>query len=145
MNCLEDGHTSHHCKAAMMCPYCAEYHTADKCDLRGKTTSSCTACACEILKKTPDTDLQALFSTTPVHLRHSLLDPTCPTRLAAKKLDAAKAANAANTAPKSAPLPSNRALGSVSKTTTPPAIIEIYPPATKVGANSEDTQMAVSQ
>lgn len=31
---------------------------------------------------TPSTDLPTLFSTTPLILRHSPLDPTCPARIA---------------------------------------------------------------
>lgn len=95
MNCLQDGHTSSHCKADMMCPYCASSHAADKCELKGKMLSNCTACAREIKKKNQDTDLLVLFSTTPAHLHHSPLDPTCHTRLELKKQEAAKAAASA--------------------------------------------------
>lgn len=91
MNCLQEGHTSSHCTADMMCPYCAGTHVADKCEHKGKLLSNCTTCAREIKKKTQDTDLEVLFSTTPAHLHHSPLDPTCPTRLALKKAEAAKA------------------------------------------------------
>lgn len=91
MNCLMDGHTSNHCKEEMMCPYCAGTHAADRCEQKGKMTSRCTACARAIKAKAQDTDLEALFSTAPVHLHHSPLDPTCPTRLAMKKAEAAKA------------------------------------------------------
>lgn len=61
MNCLQDGHTSSHCKADIMCPYCAGTHAADKCEHKGKLMSNCTACARAIKKATPDTDLEALF------------------------------------------------------------------------------------
>lgn len=40
MNCLQDGHTSKHCKEPGLCPYCAENHPADTCELKGKMTST---------------------------------------------------------------------------------------------------------
>lgn len=145
MNCLEEGHASHHCKGAMMCPYCAADHAADKRELRGKTTSNCTSCARAILKKTPDTNLKILFSTTPVHLHHSPLDPTCPTRLEAKKQEAAKAALASKTAPTSILPPKKSAAGTVPTVPGPSAIIELDAQPAAAGATSEDTQMADSQ
>lgn len=92
MNCLQEGHTSHHCKAAVMCPYCADAHHADTCSFRGKTTSNCTACARKMKTTDPSVDLQTVFSTTPVALRHSPLDPTCPARIALGVERAKKAA-----------------------------------------------------
>lgn len=65
-----------------MCPYCAQKHQADKCSLKGKTTSNCTACARRMKAASPTTDLHTLFSTTPLILRHSPLDPTFPGRIA---------------------------------------------------------------
>lgn len=84
MNCLKEGHTSTFCKEAMMCPYCAEAHPADKCAFKGMMTSNCTACARKKKTAEPTTDLKTLFSTTPKDLRHSPLDPTCPARVAEK-------------------------------------------------------------
>lgn len=91
MNCLQDGHTSNHCKAELMCPYCAEEHPADKCELKCLMTSNCTACARALKLKEPETDLGELFSTTPANLSHSPLDPTCPTRVAQKRAEVTKA------------------------------------------------------
>lgn len=94
MNCLQDSHTSRHCKENGMCPYCAKDHPADTCDLKGKLTSNCTACARHLKKNDKKIDLQALFSTTPASLHHSPLDPTCPTRIA-KVVDKERQATAA--------------------------------------------------
>lgn len=97
MNCLQDGHTSNHCKANLMCPYCAEEHPADKCELKGMMTSNCTACARALKLKKPETDLGELFSTTPTNLSHSPLDPTCPTRIAQKRAEATKTSSKTTT------------------------------------------------
>lgn len=99
MNCLQDRHTSNHCKTDLMCPYFSESHPADKCELRGLMTSNCMACARALKTTKNDVDLKTLFSTTPLHLRHSPLDPTCPTRLALKRAEAAKAAKATTVPP----------------------------------------------
>lgn len=93
MNCLEEVHTSTHCKADIMCPYCADQHPVDQCELRGKTTSNCTACARAIKTADHNADLKDLFSRTPLHLHDLPLDPTCPKRLAEKKKEAVKAMN----------------------------------------------------
>lgn len=82
MNCLQEGHTSKYCKTPVMCPYCAETHQADSCPLKSRTTSNCTACARRMKTADPALDLPQLFSTTPLLLRHSPLDPTCPARIA---------------------------------------------------------------
>lgn len=82
MNCLQEGHTSNYCKEQVMCPYCSEGHQADKCPSKGLITTSCTACARHMKTANPSLDLKALFAKTPVGLRHSPLDPTCPTRIA---------------------------------------------------------------
>lgn len=95
MNFLLDGHTSNHCREPMMCPYCAGTHTADRCVHKGKMKSNCTACARAIKASVQETDLEVLFSTTPVHLHHPPLDPTCPTRVATKKEEAARALSSA--------------------------------------------------
>lgn len=92
MNCLQDGHITRYCKEPLMCPYCAEPHAADKCELHGRLTSNCTACARQLLKTDPTVDLKSTFADTPRHLRHSPLDPTCPARIAEKLALAAKAA-----------------------------------------------------
>lgn len=65
-----------------MCPYCSEEHQADKCLSKGIITTSCTACARHMKSANPTVDLKAVFAKTPVGLRHSPLDPTCPTRIA---------------------------------------------------------------
>lgn len=88
MNCLGEGHTLNHCKADMMCLYCAGDHPADKCELRSKMTSNCTACARALKTADQTTDLKTLFSKTPVHLHHSPLDPTCPARINSKRQQA---------------------------------------------------------
>lgn len=100
MNCLQEGHTSTHCKETMMCPYCSDAHPADACELKGKTTSNCTACARLKKSTNSDLDLKLLFSTTPKDLSHSPLDPTCPTRVAEKL---ARAAAASGKSPSQAP------------------------------------------
>lgn len=82
MNYLQEGHTSNYCKERVMCPFCSEDHQADKCASKGLITTSCTACARHLKKVNPEIDLKALFSKMPVSLRHSPLDPTCPTRIA---------------------------------------------------------------
>lgn len=82
MNCLKDGHTSNYCKEKVMCPYCGDEHQAETCSQKGLITTSCTACARHMKNAQPDIDLKALFSKTPASLRHSPLDPTCPTRIA---------------------------------------------------------------
>lgn len=82
MNCLKEGHTSNYCKEKMMCPHCSEEHQADKCPSKGLITTSCTACARHTKSVNPSLDLKQLFAKTPVGLRHSPLDPTCPTRIA---------------------------------------------------------------
>lgn len=93
MNCLHKGHTSNYCKEKVMCPLCAEEHQADQCSLKGRLTTSCTACARYMKGKDPSLDLKALFAKNPVGLRHSPLDPTCPTRIA-KKAELEKQATA---------------------------------------------------
>lgn len=82
MNCLQEGHTSNYCKEQVMCPFCSEDHQADKCPSKGLITTSCTVCARHMRRCNPSIDLKALFAKTPVGLRHSPLDPTCPTRIA---------------------------------------------------------------
>lgn len=99
MNCMGEGQTSNQCKADMMCPYCASDHPADKCELRGTMTSNCTACARALKAADQTTDLSTIFSKTPIHLHHSPLDPTCPTRLAIKKKEAAEEASTATAIP----------------------------------------------
>lgn len=94
MNCLHEGHTSNYCKEQLMCPLCAEEHQADQCSLKGLLTTSCTACARYLKSKDPTVDLKLLFSKSPVGLRHSPLDPTCPTRIA-KAVDLERQATAA--------------------------------------------------
>lgn len=116
----------------MMCPYCAGAHAADRCVHKGKMTSNCTACARAIQSKTPETDLEALFSTTPVHLHHSPLDPTCPTRIAKKKADAAMAL--ASTTTPQASTNSGTVTTNSSATLTPPSAR----PPTEATAPTED-------
>lgn len=82
MNCLQDGHSSKYCKTQVMCPYCAKAHHADTCSLKGKTTSNCTSCARRMKSSDPTLDLTTFFSTTPLVLRHSPLNPTCPAWIA---------------------------------------------------------------
>lgn len=96
MNCLQDGHTSNHCKADPLCPYCAKGHPADQCELKGTRMSNCTACARALKLNQPETHMGELFSTTPANLSHSPLDPTCPTRVAQKRAEATKAGPTAN-------------------------------------------------
>lgn len=84
MNCLKEGHTTRYCKETLMCPYCSKEHAADTCDLHGKMTTNCTACARHARDLDPGTDLKALFAEAPRSLRHSPLDPTCPARIAGK-------------------------------------------------------------
>lgn len=145
MNCLEEGHTTHHCKATMMCPYCAADHPADKCDLKGKTMSNCTACARDIKASNPSTDLQELFSKTPIHLHHSPLDPTCPTRLAAKKREAAEAATASSPCTRDTAQPGSKTNGKVPAESSPPDVIDLdLPPVEKqVNTLDDDAQMSV--
>lgn len=82
MNCLQEGHMSKFCKTQVMCPYCAENHQADTCPQKARTTSNCTACARRMKTYNPLLDLPQLFSTTPLILCHSPLDPICPARIA---------------------------------------------------------------
>lgn len=70
------------CKTQVMCPYCAENHQADTCPQKARTTSNCTACARRMKTYNPLLDLPQLFSTTPLILCHSPLDPICPARIA---------------------------------------------------------------
>lgn len=140
MNCLQDGHTSNHCKSDMMCPYCAGNHAAEKCELKGKTLSNCTACAREIKKKHQDMDLSVLFSTTPAHLHHSPLNPTCPTRLELKKQEAAKAATSSVHRQATNP-PGNVQTNDVT-TLTGPAKQQTTTAATGAGGN--DDHMVIS-
>lgn len=91
MNCLKDGHITRYCKETLMCPYCSEAHSADSCELHGKMTTNCTACARHTLQLDPSTNLKQLFAEAPRHLRHSPLDPTCPARIAGKVAQAAAA------------------------------------------------------
>lgn len=85
MNCLKDGHITKYCKDQLMCPYCSGPHSAESCELHGKMTTNCTACARHAQRADPSVDLVSLFSEAPRYLRHSPLDPTCPARLAEKK------------------------------------------------------------
>lgn len=148
MNCLQDGHTSNHCKKELMCPYCAEPHPADGCKLKGLMTSNCTACARSLKSAKPDTNLKELFSTTPVSLSHSPLDPTCPTRAALKRAEAAATTNAAranNTDPASTPqaVKAGAVLNGQGDVVTPTTL------ALQGGKTTativEDTNMSVSQ
>lgn len=91
MNSLKDGHTSTHCTEDMMCPYCSENHPAASCELSGRMTSNCTACARQRVKTNNDLDLKTLFSKSPKDLSHSPLDPTCPARVAEKQARAVAA------------------------------------------------------
>lgn len=99
MNCLQEGHITRYFKAQLMCPYCAEPHAADQCEMHGKLTTNCTTCARQLLKTDPTTNLKTVFSETPRHLRHSPLDPTCPARIAEKLTLATKANKKKNDPP----------------------------------------------
>lgn len=103
MNCLQEGHTSKFCKTPVLCPYCAETHHADTCPIKSRTTSNCTACARRMKDADPALDLKHLFSTTPLVLRHSPLDPTCPARIAAAVDKARKATEARQQQPQETP------------------------------------------
>lgn len=92
MNYLKDGHVTKYCKEQMMCPYCSEEHTAESCELHGKMTTNCTACARHARREEASINLVSLFSEAPRYLRHSPLDPTCPAGLAEKKARAQAAA-----------------------------------------------------
>lgn len=144
MNCLEEGHTTHHCKSEMMCPYCAANHAADKCDLKGKTTSSCRACARDLKTANPEINLKELFSKTLIHLHHSPLDPTYPTRLAAKKKEAA-AASSNRTG--EAIQPGSKNTGKTINGSGPPVIIVVDPKSADKQAETldNDAHMSVSQ
>lgn len=102
MKCLKDGHVTKYCKENVMCPYCSASPTAESCDLHGKMTTNCTACARHAQQTDPSIDLVSLFAEAPRHLRHSPLDPTCPARLAEKKAKAQEVRKAANS---TSPLP----------------------------------------
>lgn len=147
MNCLAEGHTLSHCKAEIMCPYCASQHPAEQCELRGKTTSNFTACARALKTADKTVDLKLLFSTTPVQLHHSPLDPKCPTRLAIKKNESLKAA-AATTEPTTASTPQVRqprtaAVHAEGPQTAAPA--SATPPAATRAAGGNDAQMTIAQ
>lgn len=92
MSCLQEGHMSNHFTSKMMFPYCVEAHQVDMCLIESTMTSNWTACARAHKITQPDLELKTIFSKTPLNLRHSLLDPICPARLATKKSEAAKAA-----------------------------------------------------
>lgn len=142
MNCLEEGHTSSHCKATIMFPYCADQHPADQCKLRGKTTSNCTACARALKSTDASLDLKELFSTTPVHLHHSPLDPTCPTRLAIKKKAALTAAAAMSSSGAEKNMTGKEPATAAGRGT----IILDPPPAAKPrAAGDNDAQISISQ
>lgn len=64
-------------------------------------TSNCTACAREKKTAEPSTDLKVLFSATPKKLRHSPLDPTCPTWVAEKLAKVSKTPTDQTNNPKS--------------------------------------------
>lgn len=86
MNCLHEGHTSNHCNTPLMCPYCAEAHPVDKCELRGCMTSNFTSCAIALKAKQGEGDLKTLFSTTLMNLLHSQLAPRAPPRWHRRRL-----------------------------------------------------------
>lgn len=105
MNCLEDSHITRYYRAKLMCPYCAKPHTADKCDLHGRLTTKCTACARQMQKADPAFDLNSIFAETPRHLRHSPLDPTCPARIAEKLAQVVRTEQRQETLPAQGPSP----------------------------------------
>lgn len=146
MNCLAEGQTLSHCKAEIMCPYCAGKNPAKQCELCGKTTSNCTACARALKTADKSLDLKLLFSTTPVHLHHSPLDPKFPTRLASKKNKALRAATSA-TGPTAASAPQvGQPRAEVAHAeglqAAPPTIT---PPAANQAAGDDESQMVIAQ
>lgn len=147
MNCLEKGHTSNHYKAAMMCPYCADEHPEDKCELRARMKSNCTTCAREHKATNQGADLNLLSSTTPIHLHHSPLDPTCPTRLAIKKKEALQRPPAADQAPKEPAVTTTNRTGNVTTTTTPSNTSRTAAarPSEQVIAGDNNSQMSIAQ
>lgn len=80
----------------MLCPYCADSHHANTCPKKTTSTSNCTACARRMKATDPKLDLPLLFSTTPVLLRNSPLDPTCPAKIALAVEKAKQAADLRN-------------------------------------------------
>lgn len=90
MDCLKEGHITRHCKEKVMCPYCSEEHTPNSCNLQGKMTTNCTACARNAQTLDSAVDLKSLFAKTSRYLCHSPLDQTCPAQIAGKKAQALK-------------------------------------------------------
>lgn len=85
----------------------------------------------------PDTDLPTLFSTTPLILRHSPLDPTCPARIA---LSVEKSKQASELREKRAKTPANPLAVSTESTDAE------QPPGAATGADDEENiEMVVAQ
>lgn len=151
MNCLQEGHTSKFCKTPVMCPYCSDSPQADTCLLKGRLTSNCTACARRMKTADQALDLKHLFFTTPLLLRHSPLDPTCPARVAltvekAKQATAARQQQASKTPSTTPPAVTGNAPATGVGNTNPFAPSEsMDTPGNPTTADNENTSMEVTQ
>lgn len=126
-----------YCKDQLMCPYFAGEYSAESCDLHGKMTTNCTACARHAQRGDASISLVSLLSEAPCHLRHSPLDPTCPARLAEKKSiaqAASKRQSSSSSLKKRAP----------TLAVTPDSEPTIGPAVNKAWATEDNTDMQVS-